>query len=518
MIHTSRSIVLRKIDGVFGAVWRGNTPRACGAPSRSFAIGGLGIAILTLLIVAITAVLSHMPDVVAHAAAFDPQSLGFAGMALAGTLAEKKASLAALYKELAKGEEEINSGGVSEARGAELEAKAFEAEALQKEIDKAERIASLAAKGREIEETFLPERKDSKAEQKDVTGLGADGTPIVGYMSVGDMFVNSPEYKRYLDSGMSRGQVFSPVAFKGLHDKYVAITQKMVEQKAVPTTGAGVIAPDRVPLVVQTTADARTTLRDVLNISQTNGASVEYLIEDTYTEVAAPVAQSAAKPEATMGLTVGTAPVRTLAVHMPVTEQQLQDIPQIRNLIDNRLDYDLRRLEEKQFMYGSGAGENLTGILPLASVPLITRTAPASTQNADRIRIGVTDVLVAGYEPNAVVLHPYDWEAIVLLKASDTNYLWTIVTDPATGNSRIWGLRVVETVAMKNPANLQRYFLVGDFRRGATVWDRQQSTIEVGWINDQFTKNLRTIRAEERLAFGVHAPKAFAKFETATAV
>jgi HK97 family phage major capsid protein len=508
MRSNSRSIVLRKIDGVFGAVWRGNTPRGCGG-SRPYAVGGFGMLILTLLIVAITAVLSHAPDLVAHASAFEPQSLGFAGMALAGTLTKKKEDLAKLYKELAKGEEEIKAGTVTEARGAELEAKAQEAENLQKEVDQAERIGRLAAKGREIDETILPETKDKGSK----AGIGHDGSEIVGYMSVGQLFTGSDSFKNYLKSGMSKG-LRAAVGVKGFNDRFLPITQKMVEQKAVPTIDSGVIRPDRIALVAQETADDRTVLRDVINVSQTDGSSVEYVIEDAYTGVAEPVAESAIKPEATMGLSLGTAPVRTLAVHMPVTEQQLQDVPQMQNLIDNRLRYDLRKLEEKQIMYGAGTGQNLAGILPLAGVAAITRSAPADTQNLDRVRIGVTDVLVNGYEPNALVVHPYDWEAMVLLKATGKEYLWTIVTDPVTGNSRIWGLQVVESVAAKNPASAQRYMLVGDFRRGATLWDRQQATVEVGYIDDQFIHNLRTIRAEERIAFGVHAPKAFVKYET----
>jgi HK97 family phage major capsid protein len=258
-------------------------------------------------------------------------------------------------------------------------------------------------------------------------------------------------------------------------------------------------------------------MRDVLQVGQTNANSVEWVTLTSWTDAAAPVAESATKPEATGATSTASAPVRTLAVWMPVTEQQLQDVPQIQGLIDNELRSDLRALEERQFLYGSGAGENLQGLLTLGGVPSITRTV-TNTTNLDRIRIGMTDVLLAGYEPNAVVMHPLDWEAIVLLKATDNRYIWVVVTDPQTGNSRVWGLTVVETTGAKNPANLQRYLLVGDFRRGATVYDRQQAAVQVGYVNDDFIKNKRTIRAEERLAFAIKRPTAFAKYETATAV
>jgi hypothetical protein len=59
--------------------------------------------------------------------------------------------------------------------------------------------------------------------------------------------------------------------------------------------------------------------------------------------------------------------------------------------------------------------------------------------------------------------------------------------------------------------------LVGDYQRGATLWDRERSSISVGFINDQFIRNQRTILAEARAAFGVRRPGAFRKHETQAA-
>lgn len=433
---------------------------------------------------------------------------------------EKRAALTALYVELEKGQEELEAGGVAQARGEELEVKAQEAETLQKEVDQYERISKLGSKAKDVEDVILPAGEDNNAgERKGARfgkGIGPDGSRIVGYISLGDRFANSPEFKAFQEAGFPQANS-APMGAKSLHEAFVPVTEKMVEQKAVPTIGATVIQPDRIPEIVRTTELTRLRMRDVLDVSRTSSNSVEYVTVVSAPNAATAVTEAAVKPEASMELGTANSPVRTLAVHIPVTEQMLSDIPQIAGLINGELLFDLRRLEERQFLWGSGAAPNLQGILPLAGVPSITRAAATLL---DRIRVGITDVMLYEYEPNAVVIHPLDWEGIVLLKGTDNRYVWTVVTDPQTGNSRVWGLAVVETPAMQKPTIgggntiYERDMLVGDFRRGATVWDREQASVQVGWINDQFTKNLRTIRAEERLAFGIKRPKAFAKYVT----
>ena len=52
-------------------------------------------------------------------------------------------------------------------------------------------------------------------------------------------------------------------------------------------------------------------------------------------------------------------------------------------------------------------------------------------------------------------------------------------------------------------------FLCGAFGLGATLYDRQQANIQVGWVNAQFAQNMKTIRAEERIMLVNFRPNAF---------
>jgi HK97 family phage major capsid protein len=66
---------------------------------------------------------------------------------------------------------------------------------------------------------------------------------------------------------------------------------------------------------------------------------------------------------------------------------------------------------------------------------------------------------------------------------------------------------VVET-----PAMTADKFLVGAFKLGAQIFDREDANVEISTEDsDNFRKNLVTIRAEERLALAVYRPEAFIK-------
>ena len=97
-----------------------------------------------------------------------------------------------------------------------------------------------------------------------------------------------------------------------LTGKQVAELAQM-QTKAVPTIGAGIIDPMRVPDIVRVTEMDQLVLRDVLNIGQTNSNSVEWVREVSYTRAAEPTAHGAEKPEAAKVFDLVSSPVRTIA-------------------------------------------------------------------------------------------------------------------------------------------------------------------------------------------------------------
>jgi HK97 family phage major capsid protein len=200
----------------------------------------------------------------------------------------------------------------------------------------------------------------------------------------------------------------------------------------------------------------------------------------------------------------------------------LADAPQLQSVIDTRLAYGLDKEEEDQLLWGTGASNDLTGILntvgiiDYATAIHAVRGDDTNDTLLDKIRRARTNVALQFYEASGVALHPLDFEDIELLKGSDKRYLW--VTVPDGGGMRVWRLPVVETVALANPDESgERHAIVGAFRMGAAIFDREGTNIEVGYANDDFITNYKRIRAEKRLALIVWRPSAFIDIETAEA-
>lgn len=392
-----------------------------------------------------------------------------------------------------------------------------EAKAIQDEADRKRTIEAFEKFAGEVPDPIEPKQREAK---------GRDDQ-IVGYLPLGAAVTTSEEFKAYAAQNFPSGAQVTLVTVPSLHQKagrqpLIPLTRKMreelesrLESKAVATIGADVIEPQRIADVVRATEQDELRLRDILNVAQTTSNAIEFVRIASVTRAAAPTAESANKPESTMVTEVVSTSVRTVAVWMPVTEQQLQDVPQLQNMIQVELLYDLRKVEEEQVMYGTGAGQNLQGILSTGAAVAAGRTV-AGDSLIDKVRRAMTDIRTSGYAPNGVAIHPIDWEEIVLQKGTDEHYLYQVFPTQ-DGQLRVWGLTVVETVAAENvyrAVTQDRNIVVGDWLRGATLYDRMQAAIAVGWINDQFVKNMRTIRAEERLAFAVKRPLAFRKIQT----
>ncbi len=269
----------------------------------------------------------------------------------------------------------------------------------------------------------------------------------------------------------------------------------------------------RVPgLIPATSKDQPLTVLDLVDRRPISTNTVEWVREDSVPSGAVEVTEGSAKPESTWSVSLQQDTAATIAHFINITRQSLDDEVMIQGYIEGRLTYGLLKRLNGQILNGNGTAPNLRGILN--TVGIGTYTAGTATEAAIvSIRKAKTVAQLSEYDPDAVVVAPIDWEAIEL--SVDNNGAWRVSDNAQVGASaQVWGLRVVVTTAMTGTVfgTTGGTFLVGAFKEGATLWERQSVTI---FITDShasnFTSNILTLLAELRAALSVWRPKAFVK-------
>jgi HK97 family phage major capsid protein len=244
-------------------------------------------------------------------------------------------------------------------------------------------------------------------------------------------------------------------------------------------------------------------VRDLLAVTPTGAASIEYVKETGFTNAAAPVSEGVAKPETTITFEVENRPVRTIAHWTQASKQVLDDVARLGAFVDGRLRYGVQLVEDSQVLLGDGTGQNLGGLVPAATA-FSSPTGIALDTMADYVGAAIAQLRTIEHEPDGVVLHPNDWQKISQQKGSDGHYL--IPGGPfSTAAPILFNKPVALTTAMP-----QDEFLVGQFAVGAELFEREETVVELSTEDrDNFIKNLVTIRAEERVALAIYRPEAF---------
>lgn len=325
-----------------------------------------------------------------------------------------------------------------------------------------------------------------EAEQK--LDRRASGGDDAEYKSLGRSFVESDAFKEFKAAG---GAVHARAAMS-------------FPVKAITSVSAGVgVVADRLPGIVAP-PDRRMTVRDLITPGRTESNAIQYLRETGFTNNAAPTAENTRKPESTITFALTNGNVVTIPHFIKATKQILDDFAQLESYIDGRLRYGLAFAEELQILKGSGVGNNLSGIYTLAT-PYAAPIVVASPTRIDVLRLALLQSELAEYPSTGIVLHPSDWAAIELLKDTTGSYIFA--NPQALAQPALWGRPVVSTQAQTVDT-----FLVGAFKLGAQVFDREQANVVIATQNeDDFVNNMITIRGEERLALAVYRPEAFVK-------
>jgi HK97 family phage major capsid protein len=307
------------------------------------------------------------------------------------------------------------------------------------------------------------------------------------HKSIGYQLVESEQLKEYVAEKNFKKSFSFPVK---------AITS------LANSAGAGVVA-DRLPGVISL-PEQRLTVRDLLSPGRTGSNLVQYLKETGFVNNAATTGEGAKKPQSSIAYTLTSAPVVKIPHFIKASTEILSDFPQLQSLIDVKLRYGLALVEEAQLLKGSGVGNNLNGIYTQATA-FVAPIVVAGATRIDILRLALLQAELAEYPSTGIVLNPMDWAAIELQK--DTTGAYIFANPQSLSQPALWGRPVVSSKSMT-----QDEFLVGAFKLGAQIFDREQAQVTIATENeDDFINNLVTVLAEERLALADYRPEAFVK-------
>jgi HK97 family phage major capsid protein len=259
-------------------------------------------------------------------------------------------------------------------------------------------------------------------------------------------------------------------------------------------------------------------VRDLFPVERTSAAMLYGMVETGYQNRARVVAERTAadggpatglptdvyglKPKSELTIVSKTYPIATIAHIMYVHKNTLDDEPRMRGILDRDMVDGVKMAEDDQILWGDGVGDNLTGLMNTSGVQ--EYDGLTSDRLSAQIRRAATRSVLAYFQPNGVVIHPFDWEKLEL--EQDKNGAYTIAVSVAVGGEkRVWRMKVTDTPSMNEGMGL-----LGSFGTGAKLYDREQVNVQISTENrDMFERNAYTLRAEERLGLVVDRPESF---------
>lgn len=310
--------------------------------------------------------------------------------------------------------------------------------------------------------------------------------------SVGNQFVNCESFKSFDNNRRSR----LVTSCKGVTTTAAAnsLTQSSV---VAPQFNRNVVAPVETELNIESLIPHLPTTSD----------TVQYMYGGALTNNAAVAPQNTKKGNSTVAApTLKKCDILTFAHFTKITKQLADDAPALAEYINHKMTYGLQQTIELQIIDGNGNNQ-LSGLFNVGNYTDKTAEIISSlpAQNAtllDFLLIAIHKIKATGVKPECILLNPENFMEISLLKDNDGKYLLGAPTVGAVAT--LWGIPVITSNSVAKGK-----YLIANFTLGATIYDRQQITVEMSDSDENnFQYNLYTLRVERRLGLAIEHPEA----------
>lgn len=321
---------------------------------------------------------------------------------------------------------------------------------------------------------------------------------------------STPSHGRSIGEQIVQRRDFQVFAKSSDRNKRVHIELPQQGVRTLTTASAGLTGIDKLPYVIGLGAQALL-VADLVGQGVTEAPTVRFLRENTLTLAATAVAEGQTKPTSDLDLQEVDAAVRKLAITAKLSSEMIDDFPQTATFLNSRLGYEVGAELDNQILNGSGIAPNLLGIRSTGGI--LTQAVGADTP-LDAIFKAMSAIRSIGfYQPDGIVISPNTWAKLRLLKDNNAQYFagGPFYVPYGGGGQlmelqveKLWGLPVAITVKIPDGVAL-----VGNFRQCAFLFYRHGLSIGMGYSDDDFQRNLVSVRCEIRAALAVMRPSCF---------
>jgi len=262
------------------------------------------------------------------------------------------------------------------------------------------------------------------------------------------------------------------------------------------------VAPDRLARIIEGDTHFMT-LESLFPSLPTSSNAIEFTKEASMTNSAAEAAEAAEKGESALTWSLVNMPVSTVAHWLKISKQLASDAPALAAYVNNRMIYGVNRRVETQLGAGNGTAPNISGILDTGNFTAhgFAAAALGTLKKVNLVTKIIGSLWAVGGRPSAILLNPADW-AQIQVDVIDSATVGVNIDFSNPMAPRLNGVPVVQSNGITADT-----VVVGDFMMGGTIYNREGVVVEMSDSDDDnFTKNLVTIRAERRLALAIERP------------
>ena len=207
------------------------------------------------------------------------------------------------------------------------------------------------------------------------------------------------------------------------------------------------------------------------------------------------VGEGVLKPQADFDLVEASCEVKKVAAWIKVSKEMVDDLSFMRGEINNELIEIVELKLDEQILSGDGIGANLQGLLsyaqPFTPAPQFVANIPFAN-DLDVLRVAMAQIANANFNANYILMNPADVASMELTKTSTGEYTMPIFVPMSDGVSRVMNVPVIA-----NNGVVSGDYLVGDFTK-SNLRMREDLNIQVGYVDDDFTRNMMTVLCEAR--------------------